>query len=168
VWLFSRYLRSTERQGGHLRESRINEALRICTQVKNPLLEEILRNFVRENAGEGHGSARNQVRRFVESRINDPAINQGQLATWIYHWAPLEDRTKLEILPRIQDPKAYHYLHGLLAQNERRREDVLYQLRTKPNPALARFVVDTYNWYESPRGPGYLSTAMNDRASRRR
>ena len=158
--LFSQYLRNIEQQGGRRRDWRINEALRMCGQVKNPLLEETIRRFVRENAGQGHGAAKHHVGRFIESRINDPAFDQRQLAAWIFHWAPLEDRVKLGYLPRIQDPNAYHYLSNLLSQNERRREDVLQQLSVRPNAALDRFVVDTYNWYESPRGPGYWSTSV--------
>lgn len=160
VWLFSQYLRNTERQGGHRRESRIDEALRVCAQIRNPLLEEMARQFVSEKAGQGHGSADSHVGRFLESRINDPEIDQFQLAVWIGHMAPLDDRDKLGFLPRIQDPKVYRYLNNLLARNERRREQVIQQLSAKPNPALDRIVVDTYNWYESPRGPGYWFTSM--------
>jgi hypothetical protein len=160
AWLFKNYLRNIERQGGPRRDSRINEALRICAQVKNPLLEETVRQFVRKNAELGHGSAGHHVGQFTESRINDPLIDQGKLAAWIFHWAPSDDRTKLEYLPRIQDPNAYHYLSLLLAQNERRREDILHQLSNHPNPALDGFVIDTYHWYESPRGPGTWSTSM--------
>ena len=160
VWLFSQYLRNTERQGGHRREARIDEALRVCAQIRNPLLEETLRQFVRDNAGQGHGSDHSRVGRFLESRINDPAIDQFQLAAWIGHMAPLDDRYKLGFLPRIQDPKVYNYLSNLLAKNEHRREQVIQQLSAKPNPALDRIVIDTYNWYESPRGPGYWFTSM--------
>jgi hypothetical protein len=160
VWLFRHYLDTVQRQGGLRRDSRINEALRMCAQIKNPLLEETLRQFVRESAGQGHGSAKHHVRQFVESRINDPAIDQGQLATWIYHWAPLGDRVKLELLPRIQDPNASNYIRNLVMQNQRRREDVLQQISGNPNPGLDQFVIDTYNWYQSPQGPGYWSTAV--------
>ncbi len=160
VRIFRHYLGMIERQGGHRRDSRINEALRMCAQIKNPLLEETLREFMRENAGQGHGSAKHHVRQFVESRINDPAIDQGQLATWVYHWDPLDDRVKLELLPRVWDPKASNYLRNLVRQNQGRREDVLQQISVHPNPALDQFVIDTYNWYQSPQGPGYWSTAV--------
>jgi len=160
IWLFQDYLNRLERQGGRMRESRINEALKMCAEVRNPLLENTLRRFVRENAGQGHGSTEHSVRRFVESRINDPAINQQQLAAWIFHWAPLDDRIKLELLPKIQDPNACNYLHNLVARNERRREDIIQQLGANPNAALDKFVIDTYNWYESPRGPGYWFVSM--------
>lgn len=160
VWLFSHKLRSLERQGGRRREWRINEALRMCTQVKNPLLEETIRQFVRENAGQGHGSAEHYVSEFVASRVNDPAMARSGMANWIFHWAPLEDRDKLNYLPRIQDPNANHYLRMLISRNDRRREDVIQQLNRHPNPALDEFIVDTYNWYESPRGPGHWSTSL--------
>jgi hypothetical protein len=160
VWLFSHTLRNIERQGGRRRDSRFSEALGICAQVKNPLLEESFRQFVEDHAGKGHGSARSHVRRFVGSRLNDPAIDQGQLATWIFHFAPLEDRDKLELLTRIQDPKAYHYLQNRMVGNQPRRKDVLQYLSSQPNPSLDKFLVDTYNWYESPRGSGYETIAM--------
>ncbi len=160
VWLFQDYLNRLERQGGRMRKSRINEALRMCIEVRNPLMEDTLHRFVVENAGQGHSSAESNVRNFVESRINDPAIDQGQLARWVFHWAPLKDGTKLGLLPKIQDSSVSNYLYNLVAQNERLRKDVIQQLGARPNPALDKFIIATYNWYESPRGPGYWSVSM--------
>lgn len=160
VRLFQNYLRNTERQGGRGRDSRINDALRLCAQVKNPILEETVRQFVRENADQGHGPGEHHMGQFTQSRINDPAIDQGELATWIFHWAPADDRAKLSYLSKIQDPNAYRYVNMLVTRNERRREDILGQLAERPNPALDKFIIDTYNWYESPRGPGYWFTSM--------
>ncbi|MCP4610626.1 MAG: HEAT repeat domain-containing protein [Planctomycetes bacterium] len=158
--LFHNYFTRVKREGGRMRESHIHKALEICVEVRNPLLEETLRRFVRENAGQGHGPAKYFVHRFVESRIKDPTINQQQLAAWIYHWAPIDDGTKLQLLPKIQDPNVYNYLYNVVGRNERQREEVSYQLGVNPNSALDKFIIDTYNWYLSPRGPGYWSTSL--------
>jgi len=110
--------------------------------------------------GQGHGSAQHHLRQFIESRINDPVIDQGQLATWIYHWAPLDDRAKLEYLLRLQDPNACNYLRNLVGQNEPRQEDVLQQLSEYPNPALDRFLIDACNRHRLPMGPVLLSRSL--------
>jgi len=159
-WLFRDYLNGLERQGGRRRDWRIRDAIRMCTEISNPLLEEILRQFVRQNARQGVGSAEHIVRDFVKSRINDPASDQGELAAWVFHFAPIEDRTKIELLPQIRDPNVNHYLYNMVARNNRYYEDVIYRLATNPNPALDKFIVEAYNWYARPKGPGSWSTSM--------
>lgn len=162
VWLFSEFLRKAERRGGRMRDSGINKALTVCTQVRNPLVEDRAQQFVRENAGEGHGFARFHLERFVTSRINDPATDQGDLAEWVFHWARLEERVKMNLLARIHDPKVYHYIHSWTSRNQNLREDLIYQLDRNPNPALDEFLIDSYKWYESPQSPGYWSTSLTN------
>ena len=134
------YFRQIERRGGRQSKSGFEAALRFCAQVRNPLLEEHVRHFVRKYAGHGHGGSRYAVRRFIASRVGDPRVDQGKLAEWIYHWAPLNDREKLEYMPRIQDPQAAHYVRVLLGSNDRRREDVIHKLGARPNPHFGEFV----------------------------
>ncbi|MCP4257701.1 MAG: hypothetical protein GY774_09275 [Planctomycetes bacterium] len=164
VLLFRNYFDRVEGQSGHMRELRTYNALEICVEVRNPLLEKYLRLFVRNNAGArgGQGQANYYVQRLVESRIKDPLIKQGQLAEWIFHWAPIDVRTKLQLLPKIQDPKVFSYIHSLVGRDVDRSYQVFQQLGTNPNPALDIFVVDTYNWHLSSSRPGgWLTYVIN-------
>ncbi len=117
---------------------------------------------MRENAGQGRGSTKHHIHQFIESRINDPAIDQEQLATWIFRLAPLDDRAKIRFLLKIQVPNVCHFLNILVVQNERDRADVIHQLGVHPNPALDKFVIDTYNWYRSPQAHGCWLLNLTD------
>ncbi|NQV33476.1 MAG: hypothetical protein HQ515_12355 [Phycisphaeraceae bacterium] len=154
VWLFSHYLRSIEQQGGHRRDSRINSVLRLCSQIVNPLLENKTRQFVRDNTGKRVGMGRHYVDQFVETRINHPKIEQGELANWIFHWAPLDDREKLAFLRQIQDPNACSLYSMAARRSSNRTNDIMYQLGRQPNPAFDTLIAETYNASEEPQGRG--------------
>lgn len=153
------YFHGIEQQGGIQRDIRQRKAMRLCSRIQNPLLEEILRNFVREHSGSGIG-ARHAVEDFIEARINHPQIDQGELAGWVYHWAPLADRRKLNYFLEIRDPNVCHYVRMILSRNQNLREDVLYQLSQQPNPALGQYLVETYDWWEGPQGPDSLDSSF--------
>jgi hypothetical protein len=158
--LFQHYLRQQERNGGRRGRSRLNEALRVCAQVHNPRVEAAIRSFIESNAVRGLGGSEFAVSRFIESRLGHPAIDQGELAGWIFHRAPLDDRDKRAYLPRIKDPAAARYLRSALGGAGRGREDAIRALARDPNPAFGRFIVESYEWYIGSRGPGYWSTTM--------
>ncbi|MCP4455371.1 MAG: hypothetical protein GY809_28260 [Planctomycetes bacterium] len=159
IWLFSHYLRKVDRQGGQIRDMRIKEAIKLCAQVVNPLIEETVRQFVHDKAGQSIGS-RSYVRQFIDSRIDNPLIDQGQLARWIFNEAPSQDRDKFNFLLKIQDANACQYLSMIISRDKSRRDDVIYKLGNDPNPAFDTFIIDTYNWYESPQGRGNRSQSL--------
>ena len=159
VGIFQHYLGHIGQQGGKMRRFRIKSAIDLCARVQNPLLEGILCNFVREHSGSGIG-AEHAVGDFIDARINHPQIDQGELAGWIYHWAPLDDRGKLNYVLEIHDPRACHYVRMILGRNQNLREDTLYQLSQQPNPALGEYLVETYDWWEGPQGPDSLNSSF--------
>ncbi len=154
VWLFSHYLRIIEQQGGHSRDSRINSVLRLCSQVVNPLLEDKTRQFVRDNTGKRVGIGGHYVSQFIEARINHPQIEQGELANWIFHQAPLDDREKLAFLRQIQNPNACSLYSVAMKRGSNRYDDTMSQLGRQPNPAFDTLIAETYNTSESPQDRG--------------
>ncbi|MBD3268370.1 hypothetical protein GF373_17015, partial [bacterium] len=120
--------------------------------IVNPQLEERFRHIIRE-----HGTNRSPHYdyMFLRSRINNPHFGQNQLATWIFHWAPLKEREKREYLLKIHSDKTYHYLKILRFDSLSVRENMIYALQQNPNPYLDQFLIDSYEFYHSPKGPGY-------------
>jgi hypothetical protein len=160
VWLFSHYLRNVEQQGGHMRDMRINRAIELCSQIANPLLEDKARQFVRENGEKQHGIGRHYVGQFIESRIDNPKIKQGELANWIFHWAPLDDHAKMAFLQKIQDPNACNYVSMIFSGGRNRHDNVIYELGNTPNPAFDTFIIDTCKSYKSQQSPGSWSRSL--------
>ena len=153
--LFEHYLRDLQR-GSH-RRFQIRRALENLTEVRNPDVEERIRHIFREL---GHQNE-HVVRHFIESRIGAPRVDQTELATWVFHFAPIDEDEKLRLIARIPSPRAYHYLRILGVPRDRsEREDAIYEVATHPNPYLDEFVIDTWKWYDSPEGPGYWSRTM--------
>jgi hypothetical protein len=161
VRLITYHLRQVERQGRRFRRSSIMQTMRLCAKIHNTELEEILRNFIRNNAiGRDNEFG---VREFIQSRINTADPNSSDLATWIFHWAPLNDREKLEYISKLNTSQTHHYLSILLPRgNQNLRRDVISQLSRKPNPSLDQFIIDSYKWYHSPQGPGYYLANLTD------
>lgn len=161
VRLITHHLRQVEGQGRRFRRSGMMQALGLCAKIHNPELEEILRNFIHNNAiGRDNEFG---VHEFIQSRINTADPNSSDLASWIFHWAPLNDREKLEYISKLNTSQTHHYLSILLPQgNQSLREDVIFQLSRKPNPSLDQFIIDSYKWYNSPQGPGYYLGNLTD------
>ena len=161
VQLITYHLRQVERQGGRFRRISMMQAMRLCAKIHNPELEEILRNFIRNNTvGRDNEFG---VREFIQSRINTADPNSSDMASWIFHWAPLNDREKLEYISKLNTSQTHHYLSMLLPRgNQSLREDVISQLSRKPNPSLDQFIIDSYKWYNSPQGPGYYLANLTD------
>ena len=86
-------LRTASRSGGD--RFRLYSLMRDLADVRSPMAEQEMRRFVADNAS-GPGNS-NYVREFIESRIGDPAIDQAELATWVFHFAPIEERQKLDL-----------------------------------------------------------------------
>ena len=153
--LVEHYLRDLQR-GSH-RKFQIRRALEKLTDVRNPEVEERIRQAFRELGYQNE----HVVRQFIESRIGAPRVDQTELATWVFHSAPIDEDEKLRLITRIPSPRAYHYLRILGVPRDRsEREDAIYEVATHPNPYLDEFVIDTWKWYDSPEGPGYWSRTM--------
>jgi len=137
------------------------QAMRLCAKIHNPELKETLRNFIRNNAvGRDNQFG---VREFILSRIKTADPNSSDMAIWIFHWAPLNDREKLEYISKLNTSQTHHYLSMLLPRgNQSLREDVIFQLSKKPNPSLDQFIIDSYKWYNSPQGAGHYLANLTD------
>lgn len=157
--LVGRHLQDVEH--GRNARYRVGSVLDAVTKVRNPLIEDRIRQFVRQHAVGAHGKHR--AVRFVESRIGASEIEQTSLAEWVYHWAPLDERTKLEMLARIDSPKTGHYVRMCGVERDRlKRERLIEHLARRPNPSLDQFVVDTYGWWEGPEGPSYWHQSVGE------
>ena len=156
VRLIQYHLRAVEQRTGRRRRFDIRRAMRFCAQIKNPELEPFLYDFIRRNSA-SRGSDFH-IRRFIESRITD--AGSANLPEWIFHWAPLEDREKIDYLVRVNDPRTSYYMKILIHRNCDRRQEVIYQLEKNPNPSLDQFLIDSYRWYLGPQGPGHWPTYL--------
>ena len=133
--------------------------------IRSPQVEEQMRNFVRYNATDRFNASR--VQAFVESRIGDPTIDQAELATWVFHWAPLKERDRIDLTLRIDGALTYHYLQMLgVSQDQSKRENAIGFLAQNPNASLDQFIIDTYHWYDGAEGPGYWSTSVSEALAR--
>lgn len=157
----ARILTQRLRAAGGPDDYRMFGLLEDLASIRSPQAEQDMRDFVRDKA-EGREFA-SHVREFVMSRIGDPTIDQAELATWVYRWAPLEESVKIDLISRINSKLTYHYLQMLGVDKDRaKRENAINFLASNPNPRLDQFVIDTYRWYDSPQGPGYWSTSAGE------
>jgi hypothetical protein len=93
---------------------------------------------------------------YFGSRIGAPGVSQSGLAAWIFHWAPLDEDGKLELLARMESPETYHYVEALGATRDSvKRMALVDRLARAPNPSLDQFLIDSYDWWRGPEGPGY-------------
>jgi hypothetical protein len=133
----------------------VDRALQMAATIKNnPSVESWLRNFVRDN---GAGSFRQYyVQQFIESRIGAAGIDQGSLADWVNHWAPLDDQTKRRFLVRINSPSVSTYMNFMGGMNNSGgREEVLNELAAHPNPSLDQWLTLEYGWTRQPQFVDY-------------
>ncbi len=131
------------------RESLIQNSL---IYIDNPALESWIGNFVRETTG---NSANFAIRQYIESRLANPETDMAELANWIFHWSPLKEREKRELIARLDTPDCYHFIKMLGDHNQSRRDDLIYQLEQHPNRHLDGYLIDSFEYYRSPQGPGY-------------
>jgi hypothetical protein len=141
VDLVAEYLRDAGQGSG--RRHATDRAFPKVIEITNPAVEEYIHNFVREN---GTGAFnRHYVTQFVRSRIGVPGINQASLAAWVFHWAPLDEREKLDLLPRINSPCVTTFLNIMRPmRDEMKWGNVLYILAENPNPSLDQVLIDAY------------------------
>ena len=152
VRLVQHYLQGTDK-GGIRKLSRVLQATGVANQIHNPELEEDLRRFVGDNA-EPHGL----LITFIESRLDSPVTGASSLARWIFHLPHLNERDKLEYLSRVNSPRTYDHIQNLLMRGDYSRRRVIEYLEQRPNPALDQFLIDSYEYYQTP--PTALVQAM--------
>ena len=152
VRLMHSYLWDFKYKGGRPHEK--EETLRVVSRIRNPGVDPLIQHFMRD---EGVGPFRRQyVMEYYGSRIGARGVDQSTLAGWIFHWAPLDEAGKLELLARIDAPKTYHYVEALGATRDSvKRLALVDRLAEAVNPSLDRFLIDSYDWWRGPQGPGY-------------
>jgi hypothetical protein len=161
--IFTRRLRTASGSGSD--RLLLTGLLRDLADIRSPQIEEAMRDFMRDNAT-GQENAY-YVRAFVKSRIGDPAIDQSELATWVFRWAPLKERDRIDLTLRIDSALTYHYLQMLgVSQDQSKRENAIGFLAQNPNASLDQFIIDSYHWYDGPEGPGYWSTSVSEALAR--
>jgi len=127
----------------------VNSALAMAAGIINPSVEQYLRDFVRER-GRGSDSGYH-VMQFIEPRIGAAGIDQGELAGWVYSWAPLDDRAKRRFLLRINSPSTFTYMECLGGMGDPgERQNVIIQLAANPNPGLDRLLINAYGSTKEP------------------
>ena len=124
---------------GIFKVNRINQAMGVASQIRNPVLEEELFQFLRNNRI-GFSIA------FIESRLNSPVTNSDLLADWLFESTSLAEHQKLEYLSRVNSPNAYSYVQNLI-RNTGSRTTVIQSLTERPNPTFDQFLIDTYEAY---------------------
>ena len=149
-----------ELQHGSHRRLEARHALDKLVDVRNPELEGAIRRAFRDLGPQNE----HVVLKFIESRIGAPYVDQDMLASWVYHHAPVEERDKKRVMPRIPSPSTYRYLRrlGMLDRpfDQNAVDNVISELLSHPNPYLDDFIIDTWKWYDSPEGPGYWSRSI--------
>jgi hypothetical protein len=140
----------------------VDRALDMATRIiNNQSVEQWLRNFVRDNAG---GSSRAYyVQQFIESRIGATEINQEELASWVYHFAPVED--KLKYLLKIHSSYADFFLNFMgVGSDPAKSMDIACRLAENPNPAFDHRLIEFYSLVYDDRypesGTGMRTTAL--------
>jgi len=144
----------------HLREGKraanrydSNSAIQQLSRIVVPEAEKELRNFVRETSRDRRG--RRSVKRFIESRIGREGIDQAELATWVRHLAPIEDREKMDLLARIDSSETDGYIRALGAGDQDvDRARLIALLAEHPNPSLDQFVIESYSDHRRMLRPG--------------
>ena len=147
VRLIGHYLRQIERGKGrgHDRRHNVQNAIRLCSKIYNPELEERIYWFIRENAS---SSAHDHyLQQFLESRAKSKDADKSRLAEFIFHWAPLNEREKIEQLCKIDSPASLNYINHLIMRgDDRQRKRALEHLHRTRNPSLDEFIIESYNW----------------------
>jgi hypothetical protein len=109
-------------------------------RVVDPRAEPALRQWVRDTRPKPY-----QVRTFIELRIGHPEIDQAELAGWVFHWAPLDEQAKRDLLVGISSTATSHYLRLLTAQaGDQILEGLVWRLTGEPNPSLDSFLVNLW------------------------
>jgi len=140
------YLRQIERGKGrgYSRRHNIENAIRLCSKIDNPELDERFYWFIRENASSSVNDY--WLQRFFESRVKSKDTDKSRLAKFVFSSAPLDERDKIEQLCRIDSPASLNYINYFTRFDDRQRKRALEHLRSWHNPSLDEFIIESYNW----------------------
>ena len=138
------------------------------SEIINPSIEEQFRNFVREN-GAGPFNE-HYVTQFIKRRIGAVGIDQDQLAAWVFHLAPLDERQKRELLTQIDAASVATYLELFgVTRDPAKMMELESRLADKPNPSLDQLLIGHYwdepadnRWGDSAHGPRTTALLKTD------
>ena len=146
VRLIGHYLRQIERGKGrgYNRRHNVQDAIRLCSKIDNPELDERFYGFIRENASSN--AHEHYLRQFFESRVKSKESDKSRLATFVFSGAPLDERDKIEQFCKIDSPTSLHYINYFTRFDDRQRKRALEHLTRMYNPSLDEFLIESYNW----------------------
>ena len=125
---------------------RRSEALSVAVQLQNPLVEQELRDFVLNLVKANPNEFERELRMFIDARLKLP-LTDGEadsLAEWVAESVPLPEDEKLQFLVRLNSARTHRYVRDIVRRHPSYQEAVLLTLINYPNPALDRFLIDTY------------------------
>ncbi len=147
VRLIGHYLRQIERGKGrgYNRGHNVQNAIRLCSKIDNPELDERFYWFIRENASSNAHD--HYLQQFLESRAKSKESDKSRLAEFVFSSAPLDERDKIEQLCKIDSPASLNYINHLIMRgDDRQRKRALEHLHRRHNPSLDDFLIESYNW----------------------
>ena len=126
-------------------------ALSVAMQLQNPQLEPELRDFVLKLVKTDPHKFERELRMFIDARLKRP-LTEGEadsLAEWVAEAVPLPEDEKLQFLARLNSARTHHYVRGMVRRHPSYQKEViqslvLQSLMDNPNPALHRFLIETY------------------------
>ena len=121
-------------------------ALSVATQLQNPQFEPELRDFVLKLVKANPNEFERDLRMFIDARLKRP-LTEGEadsLAEWVAEAIPLPEDEKLQFLARLNSARTHHYVRGMVRRHPSYQKDVIQSLMDNPNPALDRFLIETY------------------------
>ena len=126
-------------------------ALSVAMQLQNPQFEPELRDFILKLVKANPNEFERALRMFIDARLKRP-LTEGEadsLAEWVAEAIPLPEDEKLQFLARLNSARTHHYVRGMVRRHPSYQKDViqslvLQSLMDNPNPALDRFLIETY------------------------
>ena len=125
---------------------RRSKALSVAVQLQNPLVEPELRDFVLNLVNANPNEFEHELRMFIDARLKRRLTGKeaDSLAEWVAEAVPLPDDEKLQFLVRLNSVRTPRYIRDIVRRHPSYQEAVLQTLINNPNPALDRFLIETY------------------------
>jgi hypothetical protein len=161
VAIVRNYLREvTQKRDYFLPGQQIREAISLVAKMRNPDLDDILDEFLRDNVSAKFPD-NFEAKDYIQSRIGRSDVDQNELASWIHAFAPLDEKDKEDFIMRINSPSVDTLLRVLGVDRDwQKRNNVIEYAAGSPNPALDKFLVDTYRALQASEGQAYSPSQL--------
>jgi len=118
----------------------------VAVQLQNPLVEPELRDFVLNLVKANPNEFEYELRMFIDARLKR-SLTDGEadsLAEWVAEAVPLPEDEKLQYLVRLNSARTHRYVREIVRGQPSYQEKILQTLIFNPNPALDRFLIETF------------------------